>query len=423
MTPKPTPRRNSRAKAGKSLVPGRAKRLHPEAEAQLTMPVEALRTYPGNPRRGAVEAIKESLRRNGQYRPIVVNRRTSEVLAGNHVLLAAKTLGWKTIAVSLADVDPEQAKRIVLADNRTSDLASYDTEALVELLAELPDLEGTGYDQKALDELLAELRPVELPGEAEDVPSPSTCPSTKEGDLYLLGRHRLLCGDATLAKSYERLLAGERAELLWTDPPYGVSYTGRTKAKLKLRGDGDGIEALLRDSFRLADEALLPGAPLYVCHPAGALSLVFGAAFVEVGWQLRQTLVWAKDQIVLGRSDYHYRHEPILYGYKPASGRLGRGGAGWHGDNSQASVIEIARPRASREHPTMKPPELVAVALRNSSSTGAIVLDPFAGSGSVLVACEALGRSARLVELDPRYCDAIVGRYERLTGERAARKR
>src|SRR5207247_2068619 len=125
----------------------------------------------------------------------------------------------------------------------------------------------------------------------------------------------------------------------------------------------------------------------------------------------------------LGRSDYHYRHEPILYGYKPASGRLGRGASGWYGDNSQASVIEIARPRASREHPTMKPPELIALALRNSTRRGALVLDPFAGSGSTLVACEALGRAARLVELDPGYCEVIVARFERLTGERAVRER
>jgi DNA modification methylase len=385
--------------------------------------LEQLRVYPANPRRGDLEAIKESLRQNGQYRPIVVNRRTSEVLAGNHTLLAAKALGWETIAVSFVDVDAEQAMRIVLADNRTNDLASYDTEALVELLEDLPDLGGTGYDQTALDELIAELRPAELPGEEEEVPPPPSRPRTKEGDLYLLGRHRLLCGDASAAKSYERLLAGERPELLWTDPPYGVSYTGKTKAKLKLKGDGDGVEALLQKAFALVDEALLAGAPLYVCHPAGALSLVFGNAFTVTGWELRQTLVWAKDQIVLGRSDYHYRHEPILYGYKPKKGRLGRGGAGWYGDNAQASVIEVARPRASREHPTMKPPELVALALRNSTRPGALVLDPFAGSGSTLVACEALGRSARLIELDPGYCDVVVSRFERLTGIRAVRER
>jgi DNA modification methylase len=150
------------------------------------------------------------------------------------------------------------------------------------------------------------------------------------------------------------------------------------------------------------------------------LSVTFGTCFIEQGWLLRQTLVWAKDQFVLGRSDYHYRHEPILYGYKPGSGRLGRGGAGWHGDNRQDTLLEVARPRAAREHPTMKPPELIEIGLRNSSARGDVVLDPFAGSGSTLVACERAGRAARLIELDPRYCDVIVARFERLTGARAA---
>jgi DNA modification methylase len=148
---------------------------------------------------------------------------------------------------------------------------------------------------------------------------------------------------------------------------------------------------------------------------------VFIAAFLAAGWSLRQSLVWVKDQMVLGRSDY--RHEPILFGYKPAvSGRLGRGGAGWHGDNSQTSVFEIDRPRASLEHPTMKPPELVEIALRNSSGRGELVLDPFAGSGSTLVACERLGRRARLIELDPGYCDVIIARYEALTGRPVDRR-
>jgi DNA modification methylase len=180
---------------------------------------------------------------------------------------------------------------------------------------------------------------------------------------------------------------------------------------------------LLGAAFGCVDAALVEGAALYVAHPAGPGGLVFGSCFEAQGWRLRQTLVWVKDAFVLGRSDYHYRHEPILYGFKPGEGRLGRGGRGWYGGNGEQSVLEIPRPRASREHPTMKPPELVAVGVRNSSRRGEVVLDPFAGSGSTLVACEALGREARLIELEPGYCDVIVARFERLTGQSAKRIR
>lgn len=180
---------------------------------------------------------------------------------------------------------------------------------------------------------------------------------------------------------------------------------------------------MLAAAFEQADRALAPGAALYVAHPAGPLSLVFAEAFVAAGWRLRQTLVWVKDALVVGHADYHFRHEPILYGYTRGGGRRGRGGEGWFGDNAQSSVLEVARPRASREHPTAKPVELVERCLRNSSAAGGLVLDPFAGSGSgsTLVACERARRRARLVELDPRYCDVIVARFERLTGARAER--
>jgi DNA modification methylase len=389
---------------------------------QLLVPIDELRPYARNPRRGDLEAIKQSLRRNNQYQAIVVNRRTGEVLVGSHRLRAAKELGWKEIAATYVDVDDEQAKRIVLADNRTSDLAGYDEAALAALLQELPELDGTGYDEQALGELLDEVTPVELPGAEEEVPPTPAKPRTRRGDLYRLGRHRLLCGDATCAADYGRLLGSERPQVLVTDPPYGISYEGKTSRRLRIHGDeGNRLEALLEGAFGCVDGALAPGAALYVFHPAGPGSLSFAGCFQAQGWQLRQLLVWVKDSLVLGRSDYHYRHEPILYGFKPASGRLGRGGEGWYGSNAEQTVLEFPRPRASHEHPTMKPPELLAVALRNSSRRGERVLDPFAGSGSTLVAAEALGREARLIELDPAYCDVIVERFERLTGERAER--
>ncbi len=394
---------------------------NPQLTSQ-TVPLHDLNPYPGNPRHGNIAAIKESLERNGQYRPIVARRATDEVLAGNHTLRAAQELSWTSISVTYIDCDAEQAKRIVLADNRTNDLAGYDPQALADLLTELPDLAGTGYDQAALDSLLDELEPEPLT--EDEVPPPPAAPQTRPGDLYELGPHRLLCGDARDPSAYERLLGDKRPALLWTDPPYGVDYEGKTKAKLRIANDQPGgLDPLLRDSFAAVNEVLTDGAPLYVAAPGGRLLLAFAEAFLGAGWDLRQTLVWIKDSMVLGRSDYHYRHELLLYGFKPGPGRLGRGGKRWHGSDSETSVFEVDRPRASREHPTMKPVELIERALLNSSRRGSVVLDPFAGSGSTLVACERTGRRARLVELDPRYCDVVSERWERLTGKKARVRR
>ncbi len=184
-------------------------------------------------------------------------------------------------------------------------------------------------------------------------------------------------------------MAGERAEVLWTDPPYGVRYVGKTSRRLRIAGDTEpGLEALLEASLRVAGAHLAPGARIYLCHPAGSLQVVFLQAFIAQGWRLHQTLVWVKDSMVLGHADYHFRHEPITYGYAQGPGRWGRGAKGWYGPSSQDSVIEVARPRASREHPTAKPVELVRRCLANSSTDGDGVLDPFAGSGSTLLACE-----------------------------------
>jgi DNA modification methylase len=211
--------------------------------------------------------------------------------------------------------------------------------------------------------------------------------------------------------------------MMWTDPPYGVEYVGKTKRALTIEGDGaEGLSALLRESFALATEALAPGAPIYVAHPPGARSLDFVQAFVAAGWRLHQGLVWAKNTIVLGHSDYHYAHEPILYGYTPGAGRPGRGdhaGSRWYGDNSQSSLLTYDKPPSSTEHPTGKPVGLVEQCVSNSTRPGDVVLDPFAGSGSTLIACENLHRRCYAMEIDPGYCDVIVDRWERHTNRTA----
>ena len=212
-------------------------------------------------------------------------------------------------------------------------------------------------------------------------------------------------------------MGDERAECMWTDPPYGVAYVGKTKAKLTLANDtlaGNKLFDFLSACFLAADQhALQRGAAIYhVAHPAaGALSLQFLLAFEHTGWRLHQTLVWVKDSMVLGHSDYHYRHEPILFGYTPGkSGRRGRGGDGWYGDNAQTTVFEVPRPKSSDEHPTMKPPELVAAMLRNSAPPAGLVYEPFSGSGSTMAACEATGRVCRAIEIDPKYVAVALER-------------
>lgn len=247
-------------------------------------------------------------------------------------------------------------------------------------------------------------------------------PVTKPGDLIILGEHRLICASCTGQDDVDRLMAGDRAACMWTDPPYGVSYKGKTKDQLEIRNDGrEGLEELLAEAFATATVALGPGAAAYVAHPPGALHMVFDQAWLAAGWRLHQTLVWVKDSMVLGHADYHYRHEPILFGYTLGEGRRGRGGDGWYGDHKQTTVLEHPRPKASREHPTSKPVALVEQCLANSTQPGDLVLDLFAGSGSTLIACENLGRHCRAIELDPRYCDVIIERWRAHTGREPER--
>lgn len=214
---------------------------------------------------------------------------------------------------------------------------------------------------------------------------------------------------------------------MWTDPPYGVSYKGKTKDALTIDNDEkEGLAELLAVAFGCANGVLDAGAPFYIAHPAGALSLVFGRAIQEVGWKIHQTLVWVKDSMVLGHADYHYKHEPIYYGWTSGPGRSGRGnheGTRWHGDHSQVSVFEVPRPKASPDHPIGKPVDLVIPMILNSSARGDVVYDPFLGSGTTIIAAEMKRRVCYGLEIDPRYCDVIVTRYENFTGKKAERIR
>lgn len=326
------------------------------------------------------------------------------------------------VPVLVLDVTESEADTLLATLDPLAAMARPDPGALSELLARVKS------SSAAVGELLASLaRGAGLPVirglvDPEAAPALPATPRTRPGDLWVLGEHRLLCGDARSQKDLERLMEGTAADVLWTDPPYGVAYQGKTRRGLRMKNDEPaGLEALLAAAFSGIDAVLRAGAAIYICHPAGPASVTFGERFLAQGWRYHQSLVWVKDSMVLGHGDYHYRHEPIAFGYKGADARRGRGGAGWYGGNAETSVLEVPRPAASRDHPTAKPVELIRRCLANSSRVGEAVLDPFLGSGSTLIACEIVGRRGFGVELDPAYVDVAVARWERFIGGRARR--
>lgn len=393
--------------------------------------IAKVKPYPRNAKPHTEEAIAKLARviqRVGLLVPIVVDAK-GVILKGHRTRLAALKLGLKRVPVHVAKgLSPADAKAWRLADNRLGQDTAWDEELVGLELGDLKaldfDLGLTGFDAAEIAALTngSGLLPGAEPDEAPPLPKVAV---TELGDLIILGPHRLLCGDATRADHWETLMLGAQADLLWTDPPYGVSYVGKTKEGLTLKNDEEStLVALLGDAFAIATASLAPGCRFYVAAPPGPRGTDFRLAIQKAGWLFHQAIVWVKDVFVLGHSDYHYRHEDVLYGYKPGPGRVGRGnheGTKWNSDHSQDTVWEIPRPKVSKEYPTMKPVELVARAIRNSSKPGNLVVDPFAGSGTTLIACEQEGRVARLMELDPRYCDVICSRWEAATGQSSAR--
>ena len=353
-----------------------------------------------------LDAITASLVKFGQRKPIVIIE-DGQVLAGNGTLEAAKSLGWDYIDATVVPEtwDIETMRAYALADNRTAELAEWDESILASSLMELSDagwdIEELGFDMPQI----VESEPIdedELPEVVEY--------RVKLGDVWQLGNHKLMCGDATIPTDYDKLMGQEKADLIWTDPPYGVSYIGQdgmTIANDNL--DIGALEEFLRSAFNAMFTFTKPGACWYVAAPSGNLFQAFSIPLSELEvW--RHTLVWVKDALVMGRADYHYRHESLFYGWTPGAAHQEPP------DRKQDSVWEFPRPRSNKEHPTMKPVELITRAINNSSRAKEIVLDPFAGSGSTLIACEQTQRFGRAIELDPKYCDVIIARWERITG-------
>jgi len=384
--------------------------------------IDDITPHPKNVRQGDIGAISESLKAHGQYRAIVVQRSTGHILAGNHTWKAAKALGWKQISAHFIDCDDEKAMRILLADNRANDLATYDDAALAAVLTELnatdDGLAGTLYDGDALDQLIGDIGREETAADApDDAPA-----ITQVGDIWLLGEHRLMCGDSTKIDDVSRLMNGKKADMTFTDPPYGVDIVGgshtlspkqrRAAGGKVIKNDAMSLEEtteLIVTAFTNASELSRAGACFYVCAPTMPNVLAAFMPLHTLGiW--RHTLIWIKNQLVFGRMDYHYRHEAILYGWKEGAAHI------MPTDRTQDSVWEVARPKQSTEHPTMKPIELMTKALHNSSHKNDIVLDIFGGSGSTLIAAHLTNRICYTIELDPHYCDIICARYQKQTG-------
>jgi DNA modification methylase len=379
--------------------------------------VSALVTDPNNARKHDarnIEAIRKSLELFGQRKPIVTakgNDGSLVVIAGNGTLEAARLLGWEKITVAEVpdDWDADKARAYALADNRTAELADWDETVLAGALI---DLDAVGWDIADLG-----FDPIEPPVDTDELDdqdiTPPADPYSKLGDLWLLGKnHRVLCGDASEEKNYERLIDG-KADIVWTDPPYGVEYVGKTKDALTIQNDnlkGKSLRAFLAETLTPAHAATKNGGVWYLAAPSGDLFYEFATVLMDLKiW--RHTLVWIKDMFVMGRADYHYRHESIFYGWKEGAAHV------WNGGRKQDSVIEVARPKRNAEHPTMKPIALIVRCLENSSNPGDLVLDPFAGSGSTMLAAHATGRRSALIELDPRYVDVICRRYQAATGD------
>lgn len=371
---------------------------------------EKLVPYVNNARTHSAEQImklRSSLREFGFINPIIIDK-DYNIIAGHGRLMAAKDEGIREVPCVFVDYLTEaQKKSYILADNRMALDAGWDKELLkveIEALqAEDFDLGLTGFDEKELASFFDADNDVheddfDVDAELEKPPV------TKTGDVWLLGRHRLVCGDSTKEKTYTTLMKGEQANLVVTDPPYNVNYQG-TAGKIKNDNlQNDQFYTFLLSAFTCMEKAMAKDASIYVFH-ADTEGLNFRKAFDAARFYLSGTCIWKKQSLVLGRSPYQWQHEPCLYGWKK------NGKHQWYSDRKQTTIWEFDKPQKNGDHPTMKPVPLIAYPIKNSSMTNCIVLDPFGGSGSTLIACEQTGRICRTIELDEKYCDVIVKRY------------
>ena len=377
--------------------------------------IDELIPYANNARthsKDQINKLRSSLREFGFINPILIDK-DYNILAGHGRVMAAREEGIKEVPCVLVEhLTEAQKKAYILADNRLAMDAGWDDELLaleLENLKELDfDIDFTGFDAAEIDELFSNIHDKDVQDDDFDVDAAlAEEPISKQGDIWLLGRHRLICGDSTKAETYEKLMDGKKANLCVTDPPYNVNYTAGSENERKIKNDNmedKNFYEFLLASFKNIFNSLDDGAAAYVFH-ADTEGLNFRKAFKDAGFHLANVCIWAKQSLVLGRSDYQWQHEPILYGWKPT------GKHRWYADRKQTTIWNFDRPTKSELHPTMKPVPLVAYPVQNSSMSNCIILEPFAGSGSTLIACEQLGRICYAIELDEKYADVIVKRY------------
>lgn len=383
-----------------------------EAPDQLLANPLNWRTHP----KEQVDALEGLLREVGWVQRVIVNRTTGHIVDGHARVELALRRSESAVPVLYVELTEAEERLVLAALDPIGGLAGKDAAVLDELL------QGVHTEDPALQELLDSLagESASIGGtdgltDPDDAPEVQAEPVTKPGDVWVMGWHRLLCGDSTRIDELERLCAGQMVDMWLTDPPYNVAYEGKTKAKLTIENDAMGADAFrqfLRDAYVAADAVMKPGAVFYIWH-SDLEGYNFRGAAIDAGWQVRQCLVWKKQTLVMGRQDYHSRHEPCLYGWKDGAGHL------WASDRKQTTILEFDRPSRNAEHPTMKPVALFEYQMLNNTKGGDIVLDSFGGSGTTLIAAEKNGRLARLMELDPRYCDVTVRRWQSFTGQAA----
>lgn len=363
------------------------------------------------------DLINKSLKECGAGRSIVIDNEDN-IIAGNGIYEQAQKLGLKTkvietdgselVVVKRTDLatDDDKRKQLAVMDNSSSDSSEFDFQLLNE-----------DFDVETLNDWGVDIEIPEIENDIIEDEVPEIVDTRcKLGDIYQLGDHRLMCGDSTLLTDVEKLMNGELADLLLTDPPYNVAYEGKTKDRLKIQNDSMGdsnFREFLRDAFACANSVMKPGAVFYIWH-ADSEGYNFRGACYDIGWTVRQCIIWNKNTMVLGRQDYQWKHEPCLYGWKDGASHL------WASDRKQTTVIDFDKPNRNGEHPTMKPVGLFDYQIKNNTKGSDIVLDLFGGSGTTLIACEQDGRKARVMELDPHYCDVIIQRWENLSGKKAA---
>ncbi len=383
-----------------------------------TVQLKDLNPAPYNPNymdKTQTKQLSNSIDTWGYLLPIIVNQRNMVVVGGHQRLTKLLQNGILEEDIVLVDLDLTNEKALNLALNKIK--GQFDETKLETLIEDLQiegfDVELTGFQNTELESLFPEEK---LPVVEDDFdPELEVEPKVSPGDIWIMGRHRLLCGDATKNEDMQLLMNNHQADLIITDPPYNVNYTGATKDKLKIQNDNmdnENFHEFLLQSYQVMYNAAAPGASIYVFH-ADTEAVNFRETFTTAGWKLAQCCIWAKQSLVMGRQDYHWQHEPILYGWKPT------GPHHWYSDRKQSTLWHFNKPQKNLEHPTMKPVELVSYPLQNSSKKGDIILDPFGGSGSTLIAAEQTQRTCHTMELDPHYCDVIINRWEDFTGEKA----